>query len=84
MWKRAVMTPPALVFVMCVVVVVIAAAMYRLGRGQGAKAANRRWIAYTGITPDELERRQFDRELREFRRHIGRQADDWPEQNRED
>jgi hypothetical protein len=78
------MTPGLLILAVCVTAVVVAAAMFLVGRGRGAREANRRWTEYTGITPAELERRQFDRELRQFRRHIGRPADDWPEQSRED
>jgi hypothetical protein len=72
------------VLVACVVVVIVAVVMFRVGRRQGAKAADRRWAAWVGITAAELRTRQFDRELREFRRHIGRAADDWPEHSRED
>lgn len=71
------------IFLVCVVVVV-AVVTLRVGRWQGARRANQRWTAWTGITVRELEQRQFDHQLREFRRHIGRPVDEWPEQKRED
>ena len=64
--------------------IVIAALAYRAGRRRGARDANQLWSDWTGIAADELTRREFDRELRELRRRIGRPADSWPDQSRED
>ncbi len=57
---------------------------YRLGVAVGSRRAHRLWTEWTGIRPAELHTRAFDRELRHLRRAIGRQADPWPEQGRED
>lgn len=66
------------------VLIVVVIVSYWVGCSRGAGAADQRWGTWTGITVQELERRQFDHELREFRRHIGRPVDEWPEQTRED
>jgi len=57
---------------------------YRVGVAVGSRRAHRLWTEWTGISPAELHSRAFDRELRQLRRAIGRPADPWPEQGRED
>lgn len=56
---------------------------YRLGVAVGSRRAHRLWTQWTGISPAELHTRDFDRELRHLRREIGRPADHWSEQTRE-
>ncbi|UCH34082.1 MAG: hypothetical protein JSV65_16240 [Armatimonadota bacterium] len=67
-----------------VIAVIVAMLAYHVGRARGANAANRWWENWLGVTADDLESHQFDRQLRDFRRHIGRPADEWPELARED
>ncbi len=65
-------------------VVLLVAVAYLVGRWKGARAANHLWMTWTGIEPGELLSGQFERELRGLRQRIGRPADYWPEQGRED
>jgi len=58
--------------------------IYHMGGWMGVRHANRWWESWTGVTASELKQRTFDRELRDFRRHIGRPADHWPEPGRGD
>ncbi len=64
--------------------VIVAAAAYRVGLRAGARRAHHLWMTWTGVSPEELESHRFDRELRRLRRDIGRPADAWPEEGRED
>ena len=67
-----------------VLALVVAVLAYRLGVAAGSRRAHRLWTRWTGISPAELQSRAFDQELRHLRRCIGRPADSWPEQGRED
>ncbi|MFB3883160.1 MAG: hypothetical protein ACE149_17970 [Armatimonadota bacterium] len=64
--------------------ILVGLAAYSLGRRSGAIAAHRLWADWTGIKPGELQSHKFDRELRSLRREIGRPADGWPEEGKED
>ena len=68
----------------CLALAAMVAVAYWIGRRNGARDANRQWTIWTGIEAHELKSRQYDRELRELRRRIGRPADEWPEETRED
>jgi hypothetical protein len=57
---------------------------YRVGWRAGARSAHSVWTEWTGIRAEELQTHKFDRELRALRRDIGRPADAWPDQEKED
>ncbi len=76
--------PTILAFAGYVLALFCALLAYRLGVAVGSRRAHRLWTQWTGISPAELHSRDFDRALRYLRRAIGRPADAWSEQNRED
>jgi hypothetical protein len=64
--------------------IVVGLVAYRMGLRSGTRSAHSVWTEWTGIQPEELQSHEFDRQLRNLRRDIGRPVDAWPEQEKED